>query len=131
MVLAPDHLVKWLERLDPQHGQMHRNDRLRVLQHVNAISFQQKSDLERTELAKEKTGVFTGVYAINPVNGQKIPIWIADYVLASYGTGAIMAVPAHDTRDFAKSRHHNPNCPSLQVVTNRGPIQKWIGHGFV
>ena len=59
-----------------------------------------KSDLERTELAKEKTGVFTGAYAINPVNGEKIPIWIADYVLASYGTGAIMAVPAHDTRDF-------------------------------
>ena len=52
--------------------------------------------LERTELAKEKTGVFTGAYAINPVNGEKIPIWIADYVLASYGTGAIMAVPAHD-----------------------------------
>ena len=59
-----------------------------------------KSDLERTELAKEKTGVFTGAYALNPVNGGKIPIWIADYVLASYGTGAIMAVPAHDTRDF-------------------------------
>ena len=60
-----------------------------------------KSDLERTELAKEKTGVFTGACAINPVNGEKIPIWIADYVLATYGTGAIMAVPAHDERDFA------------------------------
>ena len=59
-----------------------------------------KSDLERTELAKEKTGVFTGAYAINPVNGEKIQIWIADYVLASYGTGAIMAVPAHDIRDW-------------------------------
>ena len=59
-----------------------------------------KSDLDRTELATEKTGAFTGAYAINPVNGVKIPIWIADYVLASYGTGAIMAVPAHDTRDF-------------------------------
>ena len=59
-----------------------------------------KSDLERTELAKKKTGVFTGAYAINPVNGETIPIWIADYVLASYGTGAIMAVPAHDERDF-------------------------------
>ena len=58
-----------------------------------------KSDLQRTELAKEKTGVFTGAYAVNPVNGEKIPIWIADYVLASYGTGAIMAVPAHDQRD--------------------------------
>ena len=59
-----------------------------------------KSDLKRTDLAKEKTGVFTGAYAINPVNGKEIPIWIADYVLASYGTGAIMAVPAHDERDF-------------------------------
>ena len=63
-----------------------------------------KSDLDRTELAKEKTGVFTGAYAINPVNGKKIPIWVADYVLISYGTGAIMAVPGHDQRDwdFAK-----------------------------
>lgn len=63
-----------------------------------------KSDLERTDLAKEKSGVFTGAYAINPVNGAKAPIWIADYVLAGYGTGAIMAVPGHDTRDweFAK-----------------------------
>ncbi len=59
-----------------------------------------KSDLERTELAKEKTGVFTGAYAINPVNGERIPIWIADYVLQGYGTGAIMAVPAHDERDY-------------------------------
>ncbi|MHC4460992.1 MAG: leucine--tRNA ligase [Planctomycetota bacterium] len=59
-----------------------------------------KSDLDRTDLAKEKTGVFTGAYAINPVNDEKIPIWISDYVLISYGTGAIMAVPAHDERDF-------------------------------
>lgn len=67
-------------------------------------SIASKSDLERTDLAKDKTGVFTGAYAINPVNGKEIPIWIADYVLASYGTGAIMAVPAHDQRDweFAK-----------------------------
>ncbi|MGD1412491.1 leucine--tRNA ligase [Bacillus subtilis] len=61
---------------------------------------QSKSDLERTDLAKTKTGVFTGAYAINPVNGEKLPIWIADYVLASYGTGAVMAVPGHDERDF-------------------------------
>ncbi|MCF7853726.1 MAG: leucine--tRNA ligase [Candidatus Pacebacteria bacterium] len=59
-----------------------------------------KSELERTELSKEKTGVFTGAYAINPVNGENLPIWISDYVMMSYGTGAIMAVPAHDTRDF-------------------------------
>ena len=63
-----------------------------------------KSDLERTELTKEKTGVFTGAFARNPVNGERIPVWIADYVLMGYGTGAIMAVPAHDQRDleFAK-----------------------------
>ncbi|MHC8966813.1 leucine--tRNA ligase [Priestia aryabhattai] len=59
-----------------------------------------KSDLERTDLAKDKTGVFTGAYAVNPVNGERMPIWIADYVLMSYGTGAIMAVPAHDERDY-------------------------------
>jgi leucyl-tRNA synthetase len=66
-----------------------------------------KSDLERTELAKEKTGVFTGAFAINPVNDEKIPIWISDYVLASYGTGAIMAVPAHDERDWEFSKKFN------------------------
>lgn len=64
-----------------------------------------KTDLDRTELNKEKTGCFTGAYAINPVNGKEIPIWIADYVLASYGTGAIMAVPAHDERDFAFAKN--------------------------
>jgi len=73
-----------------------------------------KSDLERTELAKEKTGVFTGGYAINPVNGEKIPIWIADYVLISYGTGAIMAVPGHDTRDFEFATKFK--LPIVQVV---------------
>jgi leucyl-tRNA synthetase len=66
-----------------------------------------KSDLERTELARDKTGVFTGAYALNPVNGGKIPVWIADYVLASYGTGAIMAVPGHDVRDFDFARKHD------------------------
>ncbi len=86
-----------------------------------------KSDLERTELAKEKTGVFTGAYAINPVNGQKIPIWIADYVLASYGTGAIMAVPAHDTRDFEFATKFN--LPIIQVVQPPDPKTDW--HGFV
>jgi leucyl-tRNA synthetase len=66
-----------------------------------------KSDLERTELNKTKTGVFTGAYAINPVNGKKVPIWLSDYVLASYGTGAIMAVPAHDERDYAFAKKFN------------------------
>lgn len=73
-----------------------------------------KSDLERTELNKEKTGVFTGAYAINPVNDKKIPIWIADYVLSSYGTGAIMAVPAHDERDFEFAKKYN--LPIVQVL---------------
>lgn len=66
-----------------------------------------KSDLERTELNKEKSGVFTGAYAINPVNNKKVPIWIADYVLATYGTGAIMAVPAHDERDYEFAKKFN------------------------
>ena len=66
-----------------------------------------KSDLERTDLNKDKTGVFTGAYAINPVTNKKIPIWISDYVLVSYGTGAIMAVPAHDERDYAFARKFN------------------------
>ena len=73
-----------------------------------------KSDLERTELNKEKTGVFTGAYAINPVNGRKIPIWISDYVLATYGTGAIMAVPAHDERDYEFAKKFN--LPIIQVL---------------
>ena len=66
-----------------------------------------KSDLERTDLAKEKTGVFTGAYAVNPINGKQVPIWIADYVLATYGTGAIMAVPAHDERDYEFAKEFN------------------------
>ena len=86
-----------------------------------------KSDLERTELAKEKSGVFTGAYAINPVNGEKIQIWIADYVLASYGTGAIMAVPAHDERDFEFAKKFN--LPIVQVVQPPDPKTDW--HGFV
>jgi leucyl-tRNA synthetase len=73
-----------------------------------------KSDLERTDLAKEKTGVFTGAYAINPVNGEKMPIWIADYVLVSYGTGAIMAVPAHDERDYEFAKQFD--LPIIPVV---------------
>lgn len=94
MVLAPEHpLVK--EITTPAQKEA-------VEKYV--LSAANKSDLERTELAKEKTGVFTGAYAINPVNGDKLPIWTADYVLTTYGTGAIMAVPAHDERDweFAK-----------------------------
>lgn len=80
-----------------------------------------KSDLERTDLAKDKTGVFTGAYAINPVNGEKMPIWIADYVLISYGSGAIMAVPAHDERDYEFAKKFE--LPIKQVVEG-GDIAK-------
>ena len=80
-----------------------------------------KSDFERTELAKTKTGVFSGAYAINPVNGNKVPVWIADYVLATYGTGAIMAVPAHDERDFEFAQQFN-----LPMVTVVEPNEAWL-----
>jgi leucyl-tRNA synthetase len=73
-----------------------------------------QSDIEREAVDKEKTGVFTGGYAVNPVNGKRIPIWIADYVLMSYGTGAIMAVPAHDERDFAFARKYD--LPIVEVI---------------
>ena len=113
------------------YGQ-HRFYKQEVSKQVKAIEayrkqVARKSDLERTDLAKEKTGVFTGAYAINSVNGEKIPIWIADYVLASYGTGAIMAVPAHDTRDFEFATKFN--LPIIQVVQPPDPKTDW--HGFV
>ena len=104
MVLSPEH------KLVPQITTPEQKQAVAEYQAFAAG----KSDLERTELAKEKTGVFTGAYAINPVNGEKIPIWIADYVLASYGTGAIMAVPAHDERDFEFAKKFN--LPITQVV---------------
>ena len=88
-----------------------------------------KTDMERTELNKEKTGVFTGSYAINPVNGKEIPIWISDYVLSSYGTGAIMAVPAHDQRDYEFAQKFN--LPIIPVIDG-GDISKeaYIGDGL-
>lgn len=84
-----------------------------------------KSDLERTDLSKEKTGVFTGAYAVNPVNGEQVPVWIADYVLMGYGTGAIMAVPAHDERDFAFAQVFG--LPILQVVQPPSEDIDWRG----
>ena len=80
-----------------------------------------KSDLQRTDLNKDKTGVFTGAYAINPINGKKIPIWISDYVLITYGTGAIMAVPAHDTRDYEFAKKFD--LPIIPVLEG-GDIEK-------
>lgn len=89
-VLAPEHpLVKEITTTEQKHA---------VDAYLHEV--ETKSDLERTDLAKDKTGVFTGAYAINPANNEKMPIWVADYVLISYGTGAIMAVPAHDERDY-------------------------------
>jgi leucyl-tRNA synthetase len=90
MVIAPEH---------PLVDELAKPEQSTQVQAYRANAAR-KSDLERTELAKEKTGVFTGNYAINPVNNERVPIWVADYVLATYGTGAIMAVPAHDERDF-------------------------------
>ena len=89
-VMAPEHELISVIITDEQRDEVNK--------YIDACKL--KNDMERTELNKDKTGVFTGAYAINPVNGKDIPIWISDYVLASYGTGAIMAVPAHDTRDF-------------------------------
>jgi leucyl-tRNA synthetase len=107
MVLAPEHpLVAEFMKVASDEEEK------RMEEYRQACA--RKSDLERTDLAKEKTGVFTGFNAINPVNNSLIPIWIADYVLASYGTGAIMAVPGHDTRDNEFARRFN--LPIVQVV---------------
>jgi leucyl-tRNA synthetase len=109
MVLSPEHpLVEKITTAEQKQA---------VTAYIEAAA--RKSDLERTDLAKEKTGVFCGAYAVNPVNDQKIPIWIADYILISYGTGAIMAVPAHDERDwdFAKAF----NLPIILVVAAEKP----------
>jgi leucyl-tRNA synthetase len=115
MVLAPEHrLVDEITSAEQQNA---------IANYKTDVA--KKSDLERTELAKEKTGVFTGAYAVNPVNGKQIPIWIADYVLASYGTGAIMAVPAHDTRDFEFATKFS--MPVVKVVQPPDPQTVWQG----
>ena len=111
VVLAPEHeLVNQITTADQKAA---------VKEYQEEAS--RRSDLERTDLSKEKTGVFTGAYAINPVNGDKLPIWISDYVLASYGTGAVMAVPAHDDRDYAFA--HKFNLPIKQVIEG-GDLEK-------
>jgi leucyl-tRNA synthetase len=111
MVLAPEHhLVDSIT-----------NPKQQAAVDAYKLEAARKSDLERTELAKTKTGVFTGAYAINPVNNQQVPIWIADYVLASYGTGAIMAVPAHDERDFEFAKQFG-----LPIVTVVRPTDDWL-----
>ncbi|HEY1170015.1 MAG TPA: leucine--tRNA ligase [Verrucomicrobiae bacterium] len=115
MVLSPEHkLVKEITTSA-------QADAVKKYQEFAAT----KSDLERTELAKDKTGVWTGANAINPVNGEKIPIWIADYVLSTYGTGAIMAVPAHDERDFEFAKKFT--LPIVQVVQPPDAKTDWQG----
>ncbi len=104
MVLAPEHALVDLITVPERRAEVERY----------RAEVTKKSDLERTELAKDKTGVFTGAYARNPANGQPIPVWIADYVLISYGTGAIMAVPGHDTRDLEFATKFG--LPVVQVV---------------
>ncbi len=104
MVLSPEHTL--VDKITTA-GQKKTVEKYKKLA-------QSKSDLDRTDLAKEKTGVFTGAYAINPVNDEKTPIWISDYVLISYGTGAIMSVPAHDERDFEFAKKFN--LPIIAVV---------------
>ncbi len=120
MVLAPEHPA--VDRLTTPE------QRAAVDEYRQQASF--KSDLDRTEFAKTKSGVFTGGYAINPVNGEKIPVWIADYVLISYGTGAIMAVPAHDERDLEFAETREPKLPVVKVVRPKNRfLVEW--HVFV
>jgi leucyl-tRNA synthetase len=114
MVIAPEHPLT-----DIITTSEHKNS---VNGYIKATSL--KSDLDRTDLAKEKTGVFTGRYAINPVNKKQIPIWVADYVLTGYGTGAIMAVPAHDTRDFEFAQKFNLPIICIQDPDVSDPEQK-------
>jgi leucyl-tRNA synthetase len=110
MVMAPEHPLV---------------DVITTDEHKQAIAAyreeaERKSDLDRTDLAKDKSGQFTGAFAINPVNGEKIPIWISDYVLISYGTGAIMAVPAHDERDWEFATKFE--LPIIEVVKPPKPV---------
>jgi leucyl-tRNA synthetase len=119
MVVAPEH---------PLVGKLTTAEQKDAVEAYLA-STAHKSDLERTDLAKDKTGVFSGSYAINPVNGEKIPVWIADYVLISYGTGAIMAVPAHDTRDWEFAKKFG--LPIIEVLKGDVDVQQqaWTEDG--
>lgn len=120
MVVSPEHpLISKITSASQKEA---------VEQYIKQASL--KSDLERTDLAKDKTGVFSGTYAINPLTGTKIPVWIADYVLISYGTGAIMAVPAHDTRDWDFAKKFN--LPIVEVLKSEVDVQEqaWTEDGI-
>ena len=117
-VMAPEHeLVKEITTAENKD---------KVLEYIEACKL--KNEMERTELNKDKTGVFTGSYAINPANGREIPIWISDYVLVSYGTGAIMAVPAHDTRDYDFATKFE--LPIIPVVKGSEDSLPYVGDGI-
>lgn len=120
MVVSPEH------KIIPDITTAEQEEAVKKYQEEAA----KKSDLERTDLAKDKTGVFSGSYAINPVNKKLIPIWIADYVLISYGTGAIMAVPAHDERDWEFAKKFN--LPIIEVLKSDVDVQKqaWTQDGI-
>ncbi len=120
MVIAPEHPL--VSKLTTEEQKAAVEKYLEDTKH--------KSDLERTDLAKDKTGVFSGSYAINPVNGERIPIWIADYVLISYGTGAIMAVPAHDDRDWEFAKKFG--LPIIEVLKSDVDVQTqaWTEDGI-
>lgn len=118
MVVAPEH---------PLVAKITTPDRKELVE-VYRAKTELETEMDRTDLTKEKTGVFTGGYAINPVNGEKLPIWIADYVLIGYGTGAIMAVPAHDMRDYDFAKQFN--LPIKEVIQPKEPQEGcWIGDG--
>jgi leucyl-tRNA synthetase len=114
MVIAPEHNL--INKITTREASKSVSD------YIKTSSL--KSDLDRTDLSKEKTGVFTGRFAVNPVNLKKIPIWVADYVLTGYGTGAIMAVPAHDTRDFEFAGKFNLPITCIQDPDVADPVQK-------
>ena len=119
LVLAPEHeLIKEITS---------KEQLVSVNKYINDAS--KKSDLERQENEKNKTGVFTGAYAINPISNQKIPIWISDYVLSSYGTGAIMSVPAHDERDFEFATKFK--LPIIEVISNKSKKKCYTGDGKI
>ncbi len=122
IVISPEHQI--IEKIvtEEQISAVHEYMRLAS----------QKSDMERTELAKDKTGVFTGAYAINPFNNEEIPIWTSDFVVMSYGTGAIMGVPAHDQRDFEFAQKFNlPIIPVIQPNDNNQPMLPFDGEGIL
>ncbi len=119
VMVAPEHPM--IEKLiSPDQEQ-------KVKEYIKKV--QGKSDLERTELNKTKTGVFTGSYAINPVNNQRIPVWVADYVLGFYGTGAVMLVPAHDERDFAFAKAYDFEVK--EVIKGEGDEVPYTGRGVL